>query len=212
MPSIPHLLHNTSMANVSDSERFETAVQRMDAVNSADPVRVEVGGQLMARELVHARWLTEWVTRLAPEASEALRLAARCQHIARWEIPRTAYPETREGYLAWRSHLKLLHADKGEAILRELGYPEKTIQRVRSLNLKQNLKQDAECQVLEDALCLVFLERQLAEMIPRVSEEKLLNAVKKSWAKMSQRGREAALRLPLPPSVRRIVELALRPS
>ncbi len=202
------------MANVSDREslRFEAAIQRMDEVNSGDPVKIEVEGQLIARELAYARWLTEWVTRLAPEASEVLRLAARCQHIARWEIPRTDYPETREGYLEWRARLKLLHADKGEAILRELGYPEETLQRVRSLNLKQNLKRDPECQILEDALCLVFLEHQLAEMTDRFTDEKLVNAVKKSWAKMSQRGREVALRVQLPTPARRIVELALRPS
>jgi hypothetical protein len=201
------------MANTADSEshRFGAAIRRMDEVNSGDPVKMELEGKLIARELVYARWLTDWVTQLAPDASEALRLAARCQHIARWEIPRTAYPETREGYLEWRARLKLMHADKGEAILSELGYPDEIVQRVRSLNLKQNLKQDPECQVLEDALCLVFLEHQLSEMTERYADEKLVNAVKKSWTKMSQRGHEAALRVQLPASAQRIVELALRP-
>jgi hypothetical protein len=37
---------------------------------------------------LYAQRLTDWVLRLSPDATEELRLAARCQHICRWEIPR----------------------------------------------------------------------------------------------------------------------------
>ena len=186
-------------------------MRRFDEANSADPNEVDFEGRRWPKELLYARWLSDWVERLEPNASEALRLAARCQHICRWEIPRESYPATREGYLQWRARLKQLHAEKSEAILREAGYEDAMAHRVRDLNLKKNIKTDPECQVLEDALCLIFLERQLDELSERSEEPKLINALRKSWAKMSERGRQTALTLNLPPSAKELVRKALTP-
>ena len=83
------------------------------------------------------------------------------------------------------------------------------ITKVRDLNLKKNFPADAESRVLEDALCLVFLEHQLAPLALKTSEEKLLNAVRKSWEKMTDAARQYALALPLGPAEKRIVERAL---
>ena len=107
-------------------------------------------------ELYFARRMTEWTLRLDPEASEVALLAARCQHLARWEIPRSEYPKGRAGYLAWRRDLKVFHADKSAEVLEKVGYGPKTIDRVRSINLKKGLRKDAEVQLIEDALCLIF--------------------------------------------------------
>src|ERR1041385_552642 len=125
-----------------DAARFETALRRIDEENARDPNQVSGGGALQPRELVYAQWLSDWVLRLFPDASEPLRLAARCQHLCRWEIPRESYPMTRAGYLQWREGLKKLHAKKAGEILREVGYDEQTIRRVQELNLKKNFPND----------------------------------------------------------------------
>ncbi len=101
----------------------------------------------------------------------------------------------RAGYLRWRADLKKFHAAQSGAILREVGYGEETITRVQSLNLKKDLGKDPDCQVLEDALCLVFLQYQLADLAAKTDDEKVINALKKSWAKMSEQGRAEALML-----------------
>jgi hypothetical protein len=190
-------------------DAFQKAIERFDSENGRDP-NIEVdGGVPQPRELLYARRLTEWVLRLAPEASESLRLAARCQHICRWMIPRESYPMSRPGYLRWRNELKQFHAKKSEAILRGAGYGEETIAKVRDLNLKRNFPADAEGRVLEDALCLVFLEHQLAALARKTTEEKLINAVRKSWEKMTDAARQHALTLPLGPAERQLVERAL---
>ena len=147
-----------------DPRRFEAALRRFDEENSRDPHVDQVAGVAHPRELLYAQWLTEWVLKLCPEASEELRLAARCQHLCRWMVPRDSYPMTRAGYLKWREVLKHFHAEKAGEILREVGYPEEVIARVQSLNLKKNFPQDAEGRVLEDALCLVFLEHQFGDL------------------------------------------------
>ena len=189
------------------NEKFAAACRRFDAENSRDPNR-EAG---QPRELLYAERLTGWVLKLRPEASEALRLAARCQHICRWESPREHYPMTRPGYLKWRADLKKFHAEKAGAILRELGYEPDLIGRVQDLNLKKNFPADADCCVLEDALCLVFLEFQFAALAAKSDDEKMINAVRKSWAKMTEAGRAAALQLNFGERERRLINQALRP-
>src|SRR5436189_4508067 len=123
---------------LSDTSRFEAACRRFDAANALDPNLEIVESIARPRELIYAERLTQWVLKLCPDASEELRLAARCQHICRWTIPRNSYPMTRAGYLKWRETLKKFHAEKAGEILREVGYPEETVQRVQALNSKKN--------------------------------------------------------------------------
>lgn len=184
-------------------------MQRFDEENSRDPNMASAPGTPQPRELVYARWLSDWVLKLCPEASEELRLAARCQHLCRWMSPRESYPMTRAGYLRWREDLKKFHAEKAGAILREVGYPEEVVGRIQSLNLKKDLSSDPEVQVLEDALCLVFLERQFAELAKKSSDEKMINALQKSWKKMSAAGRAFALKLDFGKREKELIERAL---
>jgi hypothetical protein len=195
--------------NISDPHRFEAAGRKFDEANARDPNTEVVEGRAQPRELVYAQRLTAWVLRLRPEASEALQLAARCQHLCRWMIPRETYPLTRAGYLRWREDLKRFHADRAGAILREVGYPDEVVQRVRALNLKRDVGQDAECQTLEDALCLVFLQFQLAELVRKTEEPKVVNALQKAWRKMSRSAQAEALALRYPPIEKALLDRAL---
>ena len=194
----------------SEPVRFETALRRFDEANARDHNTITVSGEPRPRELVYAQWLTDWVLRLCPDASEALRLAARCQHLCRWEVPRQSYPMTRAGYLQWRERLKKFHAEKAGELLRDTGYPLETIERVQSLNLKKNLAADHETRVLEDALCLVFLEHQFAELAARTPEEKMLGVIQKTWNKMTPAGQNAAKRLSFGEREKALLDRALK--
>jgi Domain of unknown function (DUF4202) len=187
------------------NERFLSALRRFDEENARDP-NLEAG---RPRELVYAERLTDWVLKLQPAASEGLRLAARCQHICRWQSPRENYPATRAGYLQWRADLKKFHAEKSGAILREAGYDDDTIRRVQDLNLKKNFPADAACRVLEDALCLVFLEFQFAALAAKSDDAKMVNALRKSWAKMTEAARTEALKLNFGEREKRLLAAAL---
>jgi hypothetical protein len=193
----------------NDPQRFESALRRFDEENSRDPNHEAVDGIPHPRELLYAQRLVNWVLRLCPGASEELRLAARCQHICRWEIPRQSYPMTRAGYLQWRATLKKFHAQKAGDILREAGYPEEVIRRVQDLNLKKHFPDDPEARVLEDALCLVFLEFQLADLAARTAEDKTINALQKSWQKMTEAARAEALKLNYGKREKALLERAL---
>src|SRR5690242_5788526 len=99
------------------SGRFENAIVRIDTANGADPNRTIVDGRETADEVLYAMRMTRWLERLEPNASEALRLAARAQHLCRWMIPRDSYPMDRAGYHRWRSELGQFHAQKAGQIL-----------------------------------------------------------------------------------------------
>lgn len=201
------------MADGAPSElnraRFDAALRRFDEENARDPNLEVVDGVTHPRELLYARRLTDWTLKLRPDASEELRLAARCQHLCRWLIPRSSYEMTRPGYLRWRADLKQMHARKAGEILREVGYPEEVIQRVQALNLKKNFPGDPDSRVLEDALCLVFLEFQLAELAAKTSDEKLINALQKSWQKMTPQAHAEALQLHFELREKQLLERAL---
>ena len=188
---------------------FEDAIRRFDEENARDPNRETAGGVSHPRELLYARRLTDWVLKLCQDASEPLRLAARCQHICRWEIPRASYPMDRAGYLKWRADLKIFHAQKAGEILREAGYDENVIRRVQELNLKKDFPNDPEGRVLEDALCLVFLEFQFADLAAKTTEDKTVNALKKSWQKMTESARAEALKLEFGPREKALLHRAL---
>lgn len=199
-----------SLQGISNRDRFSAAIREMDAVNSHDPNRQSWQGESWPLELLHSVRMTHWQFRLQERPSEALLLAGRGQHIGRWEVPRNSYPEGRASYLKWRHDLKQMHARKNSEILERLGYDEPSRVRVRELNLKSDIKNDQEGVVLEDALCLVFLETRFADMSARTDREKMVAVVRKTWAKMSEKGHELALTLPLDGMMQDIVREALK--
>jgi hypothetical protein len=190
-------------------DRFAEALTAFDHANAEDPVSLRVGGTERPRELLQAERLSTWVDRLRPNAPEALRLAARCQHLRRWEIPRNTYPDGRIGYLEWRKALSRFHADRSGEILRRAGYDDDTIERVRAINQKRGLKIDADVQTMEDALCLVFLEHELEGFARKHPAEKIVDILRKSWRKMSDEGHANALALTFAPEMKALVERAL---
>lgn len=183
--------------NFKENTQFREAIATFDALNAQDPHTVVVDGQPMAKELHDALAMTRWIDTLYPDASEAVHLAARCQHLCRWEVPRNSYPEGRAGYHQWRTDLKQRHAAKSAEVLRDHGYAADMLEAVRLINLKEGLKTNPDVQQIEDALCLVFLENQFEDYLNQWDEAKVIRILQKTWAKMSERGHEAALQLKL---------------
>ncbi len=165
--------------------RFERAIAAIDAANAEDPNQISFRGAARPKEVLHAELVTGWVRRLRPDAGEALSLAARAHHVCRWLIPRSSFPTGRAGYLRWRRALHDLHATRVAEILTTVGYDDRTIARVQDIIRKRGLGEDPEVQALEDALCLVFVETQLHDLLGRLDDEKAVDVVAKTLRKMS---------------------------
>jgi hypothetical protein len=196
---------------LTDETRFNEAIRRFDAANAEDPNQEFFEGEERPKELLYAQRMTDWLDRFAPDASEAVRLAARSQHLRRWAIPRKDYPMDRRGYLRWRTALKKRHADESGEILREVGYDEATISRVGELLRKEGLIFDPEVQLLEDVICLVFLEHYFEDFARKHEREKVIDILRKTWGKMTEKGHEAAVALAgeLPEDCREMIGAAL---
>lgn len=168
---------------------FDAAVARFRAAHATDPRVVETteGPQRFAVDY-HAR-LARWVDRVAPDASLALRLAAWCQHLGRHLVPRADFPEGVLGYKKWRSTLARRHAEDAATILGEVGIDDATTKRVGELLQKRGLGRDAEVGLFEDAICLTFLEGELEAFATKHPPDKAADVVRKTWAKMGERGR-----------------------
>jgi hypothetical protein len=189
--------------------RFAEAIAAIDAVNADDPFTLDVRGVTRPKELAHAELMTQWVQRLDPEASEAQLLAARAHHLRRWSSPRASYPEGRAGYLRWRTALKAQHAAEVADLLAAAGYDVATVELVQRIIKKQGLGSDPAVQVHEDALCLVFLETQLASTVDQLGDEHMLDVIRKTAAKMSPAGLAHVADLPMRDHDRTLIAQAL---
>jgi hypothetical protein len=166
---------------------FTKIIADFDAYNSKDPNTERVAGVVFPKELLYAQRMSQRLEVYFPEAPVHLRLAARCQHIGRWEIARDKYPMNRTGYLKWRTVLKKHHAQIVNGILTQHGVAETDRALVTNLILKANLKTNKETQVLEDVVCMVFLEFYIEEFAEKHDDEKLINILYKTMKKMSNK-------------------------
>jgi pyruvate,water dikinase len=189
--------------------RFDRAIEAIDAINAKDPNQLGFAGKSGAKELLHARRASHWVNQLDESPSETLLLAARAHHLRRWHLPRSEFPDGRAGYHAWRRELQDRHAKEAAEILDACGYSDAEAQRVGELIRKRGLGRDPEVQTLEDALCLVFIETQLAPFSTRHSQEKVIEIIARSLAKMSEAGRSACAQIPLADSEAALVAAAI---
>ena len=194
------------------TDQFNAVIAAIDAVNAEDPRKITVDGIEYPYETVYADRMTETLERMYPDASELLRIAARAQHIRRWQIPRDTYPRNREGYQKWRLEMRQLHADLVGGIMREHGYSEDDIALVGSYLRKERLKREADSQALENVVDVVFLAYYWDEFVakfPHYDDDKLIDIVGKTLRKMSSQGHQAALALDLPPETAKIVMAAV---
>ena len=189
--------------------RLDTALNLFDTYNQQDPNKIVWQGIEYPAEYFYALQLYNWVTKLEPDASETLLLASRCQHIGRWKIPRETYPPGKAGYLRWRQDLAKFHAATAAELLKEAGYQEEEIKKLQHILLKEDLKNDREVQTIENALCLVFLQFQYDDFISKHSDEKLIRILQKTWKKMNDQGRNAALALGIEGKGKELLEKAL---
>ena len=192
----------------SPSERFQCAVASFEAYHRKDPNIVVVNGVSYPSELLYTERLADRLKKFRPEANEAVQLAARCQHIGRWEIPREKYPMDKKGYLQWRNAEKVHHCDIAGRILSVCGYAPDTIASVQTLLMKKELHSNADTQLLEDVVCMVFLEYYLEDFTAKHAEEKVIDILRKTLRKMSAEAKRGVEALRLPPKNRSLIDRA----
>ena len=190
-------------------EQLAAAFRLIDEAHAQDPNKIEVDGIEQPYELHYSQKMSRYLARCNPNAPDTLQIAIRAQHFRRWEIPRDSYEMNRVGYHAWRTYLKKRQADMASQICLACCYSEDDATRVAHLIRKEDLKKDEETQTLEDVACLVFLDDQFENFEKQHDEEKIIKILRKTWGKMSDKGRELALELPMSERCRDLISKAL---
>lgn len=188
---------------------YQRARELIDAVHAGDPHRRPDG---QPAELVYADRMEAWVAQVAADPTPLLRLAARCQHLERWAVPRASFPDGKVGYLNWRKSLYTKQAERARSLLVEAGFPAEAAADVATWVAKSGLKTNPGTQALEDAACLVFLENEIGAFAAQHADypqEKFIEIIRKTWRKMSPRAQELARGLALPPGIAALVTAAL---
>lgn len=188
---------------------FQTASALIDAENAQDPNSEIYQSKTYPKELLYSNRMYEKLMDFHPYASEAVQIASKAQHICRWKMPRESYPMDRVGYLKWREDLKKFHSETTAAILEKAGYDAEFIARVSFLIEKKLLKKDEETQLLEDVICLVFLEHYFEPFVQKHDREKMKNIILKTWNKMSDKGHQEALKINYSSSNLQLIKEAL---
>jgi tRNAThr (cytosine32-N3)-methyltransferase len=190
-------------------DAYAQARTLVDAAHAADPKRAADG---RPAELVYADRMEAWVARAAETPTPLLRLAARCQHLERWSVPRDTFPMDRVGYLKWRQSLYKKQAERAQALLLQGGVPAAEAADVATWVSKSGMKTNLGTQALEDAACLVFLENEIEAFAAQHADyprEKFVEIIRKTWKKMSPRAQGLAGTLALPPAIGELVREAI---
>ncbi|WP_171101849.1 DUF4202 domain-containing protein [Ruegeria sp. HKCCD7255] len=167
----------------------QAVLDAIDAANSQDPNQED--GQPV--ELLYGQRMSAELDRLFPQASDALQIAARGQHVERWKLKRSEYPEGRAGYLAWRKAQGVHHADVVMGFMSQAGFDSAEVGAVGSMLRKEGIKRNADVQALEDVICFVFLKWYFEPFAAKHSDEKVRSIVEKTARKMSAEGRARVL-------------------
>jgi len=192
-------------------ERLRRALERIDEENMRDPNKEPWEGGVMPSAWVYGQRMTQWLFKLQPEPSPELQIAARAQHICRWEIPRDTFPANRKGYLDWRMRMYDYHAEKTLAIMQELGYDEDAQYQVNFYLHKRCLATNREVQYLEDCACLIFIEHHLLDFAKEHREQKVLRIIQKTWDKMTEQGHREVYGLELSEEAHELLDKVMRP-
>lgn len=175
--------------------RLNRVLDAIDAANAGDPVADrDESGAAVPRALLYGRRMSAELERLfGDEVSEVLKIAARGQHVERWKIARASYPQGRTGYLTWRRDQGRAHGNRLAGLMRDAGYDPGSCDRVGVLLRKEGLKRDAEVQMLEDTICMVFLKHYFADFAERHALDKVIDIVAKTARKLSESARNRVL-------------------
>jgi tRNAThr (cytosine32-N3)-methyltransferase len=189
-------------------DAFERARRLIDDAHAADPSRAADG---RPAELAYADRMEHWVVRINPQADPILRLAARCQHLERWSVPRSSFPLGRPGYLSWRTSLYGKQAERARKLMLDAGVPAQDAANAATWVAKKGLPTNPGTQALEDAAVLVFLQSEIEAFAAQHAEyprEKFVDILRKTWRKMSPRAQDLALGLELAPAIAALVREA----
>lgn len=170
------------------SEQYQKAIAQIDALHNADPNTVEHDAQTVSAEWLYSERMLQILLLHTPSADYVLKLAAKCQHNKRWEIPRSTFEINKKGYYQWRAAIMEHQLAATTEALRQSGLEATDIELVCNALRSKNDKTHAQAAIIEDVACLVFIKWYLVDFASQFDVEKATVILKKTAAKMTDYG------------------------
>ncbi|HRZ98878.1 MAG TPA: DUF4202 domain-containing protein, partial [Paludibacter sp.] len=186
-------------------QQYKTAIELIDKVHNQDPTSEIIDGVEVMAELLYSNRMLAVLEKVAPDASLELKLAAKCQHISRWSIPRATFPIGKKGYYEWRAAIMEHQLNVSKSVLKQSGINDQSIEIVVDALKNKADKTNINASIIEDTACLTFIKWYLVPFAGQFDAEKAKIILQKTAGKMSERGLALIPELELSDAVLRIL-------
>ena len=145
--------------------------------------------------------------KVQPNASLELQMAAQCQRISRWSIPRTTFSMDKKGYYQWRAAIMEHQLSVTSSVLKQAEINQQSIEIVVDTLKNKADKTNINASIIEDTACLTFIKWYLVPFAGQFDPEKAKVILQKTANKMSERGLKLIPELQLSVEVHKVLSL-----
>lgn len=171
-----------------NKNQYTDALALIDGIHNQDPNSETIDGVEIKAELLYSKRMLEVLEKVAPEASMELKLAAKCQHISRWSIPRATFSLDKKGYYQWRAAIMEHQLSVTTSILKQAEINEQSIEIIVDTLKNKADKTNHNASIVEDTACLTFIKWYLVPFAGQFDAAKAKIILQKTACKMSERG------------------------
>ena len=187
--------------------QYTKAVELINSVHNQDPNSETIDGVDIKAELLYSQRMLAILQKVQPNASLELQLAAQCQHISRWSIPRTTFSMDKKGYYQWRAAIMEHQLSVTSSVLKQAEINEQSIEIVVDTLKNKADKTNINASIIEDTACLTFIKWYLVPFAGQFDPEKAKVILQKTVGKMSERGLKLIPELQLSVEVHKVLSL-----
>jgi hypothetical protein len=168
--------------------QYTIAIRLIDTIHNQDLISETIDGVEIKAELLYSNRMLAVLEKVAPDASFELKLAAKCQHISRWSIPRATFPVGKKGYYDWRAAIMAHQLNVSTSVLKQAEINDQSIEIIVDVLKNKADKTNQNASIIEDTACLTFIKWYLVPFTGQFDAAKAKIILQKTAGKMSERG------------------------
>lgn len=190
-----------------EQTQYTTAVELINSVHNQDPNSETIDRVEVKAELLYSQRMLAMLEKVQPDASFELKLAAQCQHISRWSIPRATFSMDKKGYYQWRAAIMEHQLNVSTNTLKQADVEDDAISIIVVALKNKADKTNLNASIIEDTACLTFIKWYLVPFAGQFDPEKAKVILQKTANKMSDRGIKLISEIELSNDVQQVLSL-----
>ncbi len=187
--------------------QYNAAIELIDAIHNQDPSTVTFEGVEVKAELQYSQRMLSMLEKVQPKALLELKLAAQCQHMSRWSIPRATFSMDKKGYYQWRAAIMEYQLNITSTVLKQAEVNDESIEVIVDALKNKADKTNLNASIIEDTACLTFIKWYLVPFAGQFDVYKAKIILQKTANKMSDKGLALIPELELSKDVLKVLSL-----